>query len=85
MNPVLGAVLLAGATGAVSAFVAFWMGRAKPEREARILRRRYELMSALNVDLAVALADLKGRLGHLTPDEAAAFQHITTYYGKDAA
>ena len=85
MSPVLAAVLLASVTGAVSAFVAYWMGRSKVEKTNRILLKRYELMYAMNVDLAISLAALKGRLGHLTPDEQTAFDQISTNYGKDAA
>ena len=85
MSPVLGAVLLACLTGATSAFVAYWMGRAAGEKNTRILLARYELMSRLNVDLAASLAVLKRRLGHLTPDEAANFHEISTHYGKESA
>lgn len=85
MSPVLGAVLLACGTGTVSAFVAYWMGRATGERNLRIVQARYVLMTQTSIDLAVALNHLKRHHGYLTADEAAAFADIANHYGKETA
>ena len=85
MNPVLGAVVLASCTGIVSAFIAYWMGRGHGERNLRIVISRYELTQQLNIDLATQLADLRRRLGHLTPDEQTAFTALADTYRKEAS
>ena len=85
MSPVLAAVLLACGTGAVSAFVAYWMGRATGERNLRIVQARYVLMTHTSIDLAVSLADLKRRHGCLTPEEADKFTDIANNYRREAS
>jgi len=85
MSPVLGAALLAMGIGAISAFAAYWMGRATGERNLRIVQARYALMTQTSIDLACSLAHLKRHYGHLTPEEADAFIAITTNFGKESA
>lgn len=85
MSPVLGAVVLACLTGASSAFVAYWMGRARGDREARIAQARLASIAEINALVATQLYTLRRRMGHLTPDEATAFHNITTHYGKEAS
>jgi hypothetical protein len=81
-----GVLLLFAATFCiVSAFVAYWMGRGAAERQTRIIQARLQSATELNVALAEAHYNLRRRLGHLTPDEAAAFFGITDNYREEAS
>lgn len=87
MDPVLTTSLIAAATGAVSAFVAYWWGFGNAERHGRrtILRLRAQIheQQAMALDLADALYRIKGR--GLTPMEASQFNDIAANYRKDTA
>ena len=85
MDPALGTALLALSLSAVSAFVGYWSGRSRGERNLTIVIRRYAAAQEINLDLAEHIAQMKKHLGTLTPDERAAFDQITTNLRKDAA
>ena len=85
MSPVFGAVVLACLTGAASAFVAYWMGRARGDRDARMWKARFTSIAEINAIVATEMYLLRRRMGHLTPDEAANFHDITTHYGQESA
>ena len=85
MDPALGAALLALAASAVSAFVGYWSGRSRGERNLTIVIRRFEAVRDLNIDLAQTVYRLRQQAGALSLDEREAFQQIVNDYRKDAA
>ena len=85
MDPALSAALLALTASAVSAFVGYWSGRNRGEKNMTIVIRRYEAVQELSLDLAQHIANMREHLGTLTPAERQAFDHITSAFGKEAA
>lgn len=85
MDPALAVTLLLLAFSGVSAFVGYWSGRSRGEKNMTIVIRRYEAAQEISLDLAEHIAHMKKHLGTLTPDERAAFDAITTQLRKDAA
>lgn len=85
MDPALSVTLLVLVFSGVSAFVGYWSGRSRGEKNMTIVIRRYEAAQEISLDLAEHIAHMRKHLGTLTPQERAAFDQITSTLGKEAA
>lgn len=85
MDPALLVSLVVLTFSGVSAFVGYWSGRARGEKNMTIVIRRYEAAQEITLDLAEHIAHMRKHLGTLTPQERAAFDQITSTLGKEAA
>lgn len=85
MDPALAVTLLLLAFSGVSAFVGYWSGRSRGEKNMTIVIRRYEAAQEISLDLAEHIAAMRTHLGTLTPQERAAFDQITSTLGREAA